>query len=84
MVEATTGEHRAFDLHQRPAQGPVRLKPLFLVRERARSDLDSRHRQAPNMRFERVDRGGVCPGQIQVDLCRSHEQPLVLPQLRHL
>jgi hypothetical protein len=84
MLEATTGEHQALDLHQRPVEGPVRLKPFFLVRERARSDLDSRHRQAPNMRFERVDRLGVCPGEIQVDLRRSHEQPLVLPQFRHL
>jgi hypothetical protein len=84
MLEATTGEHQAFDLYQCFVEGPVRLEPFFLVRKRARSDLDSRHRKAPNMRFERVDRRGVCPGQIQVDLRGSHEQPLVLPQFRHL
>jgi hypothetical protein len=64
MLEAMSGGHQPFDLHQRPVEGPVRLKPFLLVRERARSDLDSRHRQAPNMRFERVDRRGVCPGEI--------------------
>ena len=84
MLEAVSSGHQTFNPYQRLTQRPVRLEPFFLVRERARSDLDSRLREASNVRFERVDRRRVCPGQIQVDLRRSHEQPLVLPQFRHL
>jgi hypothetical protein len=84
MSKTTSGEHQTFDLRHCPTKGPVRFEPLILVREHARSDLDSRHRKAPDMCFERVDRRGVCPGEVQIDLRRSHEQPLVLPQFRHL